>query len=244
MNSRATRLHRGLALEHVLDHLRDAGRAAVRCSCARLQARACRACGRASPRAGRAPTSWVVNALVDATPISGPALVRTVSSASRVIALPITLQSASVRGAARLGLLEGRERVGRLARLADGDGQVRARRRSGRGSGTRWRARPPPGCAPASRSSACRRGPSASVVPHARMVICVSASHLLGLEVQPSKCTSPSERSTRPRRVSATARGCSWISLCMKCLWPPFSAIIGVQSMRRVARFTGCAARG
>ena len=34
----------------------------------------------------------------------------------------------------------------------------------------------------------------------------------------------------RPRSVSATARGCSWISLSMKCLKPPFSA--GTASSR------------
>src|SRR5216683_3102303 len=36
--------------------------------------------------------------------------------------------------------------------------------------------------------------------------------------------------------VSVSARACSWISLCMKCLWPFFSAMVGVQSMRRTLR--------
>ena len=36
--------------------------------------------------------------------------------------------------------------------------------------------------------------------------------------------------------VSVSARACSWISLCMKCLWPFFSAIVGVHSMRRTLR--------
>ncbi len=40
--------------------------------------------------------NWQVNALVDATPISGPACVISVPDASRVIAEPTTLQIASV----------------------------------------------------------------------------------------------------------------------------------------------------
>src|SRR6266404_2393454 len=40
--------------------------------------------------------NWLVNAFVDATPISGPALVRIVPAASRVIIEPATLQMAIV----------------------------------------------------------------------------------------------------------------------------------------------------
>ncbi len=39
--------------------------------------------------------------------------------------------------------------------------------------------------------------------------------------------------------VSVSARACSWISLCMKCLWPPFSAITGDQSTWRTGRSIG-----
>ena len=42
-------------------------------------------------------TSWVVNAFVEATPISGPACVWIVPCASRVAMLPTTLQIARLR---------------------------------------------------------------------------------------------------------------------------------------------------
>jgi len=49
--------------------------------------------------------SWVVRALVDATPISGPARVSSTSSDSRTIELSATLQTVSVdRYPARLAL--------------------------------------------------------------------------------------------------------------------------------------------
>jgi hypothetical protein len=52
-----------------------------------------------------------------------------------------------------------------------------------------------------------------------------------------SRLTSSRSRSTRPTRVSATARGCSWISFSMKCLKPPFSACIADQVMILGSRF-------
>ena len=76
-------------------------------------------------------------------------------------------------------------------------------------------------------------------VPQATIWILVSFCTSLVSRWQPSRKTSPSSMLARPRMVSVSARACSWISLCMKCLWPPFSAIIGVQSMRRVGRLAG-----
>ena len=55
--------------------------------------------------------------------------------------------------------------------------------------------------------------------------------------------TSPCSSEARPRIVSATARGCSKISLCMKCLWPSFSAATALHSIRRGARCTGSPSR-
>ncbi len=46
-------------------------------------------------------TNWDVNAFVDATPISGPACVYTVPSASRVAMLPTTLQIATLLAPSR-----------------------------------------------------------------------------------------------------------------------------------------------
>src|SRR5271166_4351342 len=46
-----------------------------------------------------------------------------------------------------------------------------------------------------------------------------------------SRKTLPVSRETRPNVVSRTARGCSKISLSMKCLKPPFSAMMGSHVM-------------
>ena len=59
-------------------------------------------------------------------------------------------------------LLDRRQGVGRLAGLGDGEDQVFAVDHAGRGSGTRWRAPPRPGCGPGSRSCTGRRGRRAS----------------------------------------------------------------------------------
>ena len=65
-----------------------------------------------------------MNALVEATPISGPACVYTVPSVSRVAMLPTTLQMARLDTAVPLGLTKGRQRVGGFARLGDDDGEL------------------------------------------------------------------------------------------------------------------------
>ena len=63
-----------------------------------------------------------MNALVEATPISGPACVYTVPSASRVAMLPTTLQMAMLARPS-LRLAQRCERVGRFAGLRDDDRQ-------------------------------------------------------------------------------------------------------------------------
>ena len=65
-----------------------------------------------------------MKALVEATPISGPACVSSEPAASRVSIEPCTLQIAMAERAARLGLAEGGQRVGRLAGLGDRDASV------------------------------------------------------------------------------------------------------------------------
>ena len=78
-----------------LDLVRDA-RELLHQSCARLRREACRAPGRDDSAISMSAVSWQVKALVEATPISGPACVKIVPSASRVIIEPTTLQMASV----------------------------------------------------------------------------------------------------------------------------------------------------
>ena len=46
-------------------------------------------------------------------------------------------------------------------------------------------------------------------------------------------------RSSRPRSVSSSARGCSKISFSMKCLYPAFSAMTGDQEIFLGRRLTG-----
>ena len=106
-------------------------------------------------------------------------------------------------------------------------GTGRARRRAGRGSGTRSRARPRPGCARAPRSSAARRGRRATGAAGDDDDAARATARTSSGSSTPSSVTSPCSSEARPRIVSATARGCSKISLCMKCLWPSFSAATG-----------------
>jgi hypothetical protein len=69
--------------------------------------------------------SWVVKALVEATPISGPARVMKRRSDSRTRLDSGTLQMASVfEVAERLGVAQGGQRVGGFAGLRNGDEQA------------------------------------------------------------------------------------------------------------------------
>ncbi len=69
--------------------------------------------------------SWVVKALVEATPISGPARVMKRRAHSRTMADSGTLQMARVLVMAkRLGVAQGGQRVGGFAGLRDGDDQL------------------------------------------------------------------------------------------------------------------------
>ena len=63
--------------------------------------------------------SWQVKALVEATPISGPAKVGSTMSASRAMELSGTLTMAMVVWPLRLGIAQRRQRVGGFARLRD-----------------------------------------------------------------------------------------------------------------------------
>ena len=68
--------------------------------------------------------SWQVNALVEATPISGPASVGSTASLSRAIVEVGTLTTDSDVLPLRLGVAQRRQRVGGLARLRDEDRQI------------------------------------------------------------------------------------------------------------------------
>ena len=52
----------------------------------------------------------------------------------------------------------------------------------------------------------------------------------------PKAASSRRPLATRSCSVSATARGCSWISLSMKCRYCPFSAASADSSLSRTAR--------
>jgi hypothetical protein len=93
-----------------------------------------------------------VNALVDATPISGPACVINVPEASRVITDPTTLQIANVLEPVQLGFALRRDRIGRLAGLRNHHRQHVGWTQSDRDNGTRFRNPLPRESAPAFRS--------------------------------------------------------------------------------------------
>ena len=164
-------------------------------------------------------------ALVDATPISGPGVgvERAVRRArDRRVDHVADRQH---RGAARSRLLDRRQRVGGLALLARSRRPDRRGRPPDRGSGTRWPGRPRTGCAPAL---------SIRNLPTRRRVVRRAAREQhdapRGLRVSSSKpsrsASSRLEHAGAPRSVSAIARGCSWISLSMKCL---IAALLGLR---------------
>ena len=75
-------------------------------------------------RAQAIATSWQVNALVEATPISGPASVGARTSASRAMLEVGTLTTATRARALLLGVAQRGQRVGGLAGLRDEDRQA------------------------------------------------------------------------------------------------------------------------
>ena len=92
-------------------------------------------------RAGRGRVSWAVKALVEATPISGPALVVMVPAALRVMAAPTTLQIANVFAPLAMSSFWAARVSAGFAGLGDEEAEVGGGGDGGRGSGTRWRSR-------------------------------------------------------------------------------------------------------
>ena len=88
-----------------------------------VSAKACREPGRDASASSSSAVSWPVNALVEATPISGPACVKIVPAASRVTMEPTTLQIAIVFAPFCLGFALGGQRVGGFTGLADANDQ-------------------------------------------------------------------------------------------------------------------------
>ena len=82
-------------------------------------------------------------------------------------------------------------------------------------------------------SAACQ------LVPQAMILIDVNSRNCFGEMSISSRKMRPLSWPTRPSSVSRTARGCSKISLSMKCLYPPFSAMIGSQRMCETWRLIG-----
>ena len=119
----------------------------------------------------------------------------------------------------RLRGLHRGERVERLAGLAHGDDEIVRRRRPARGSGPRCRSRPSRECARAARPSSARpspRGSSCRTRRSRRARCCFASSAVTPISSRDRR------RPRRDRRGRAaclrSARGCSWISLSMKCL--------------------------
>ena len=77
------------------------------------------------------------------------------------------------------------------------------------------------------------------LVPQAMIFTCRKLANSSGRISISSRKMRPVSWPTRPSVVSRTARGCSKISLSMKCLYPPFSAMMGSHRMCEIWRFTG-----
>src|SRR5439155_497532 len=87
---------------------------------------------------------------------------------------------------------------------------------------------------PRARRSTRDLPPSAAcdAVPHATNEIRgIARTNASSIRTLLSKTTRPVDRSTRPRSESEIARGCSWISLSMKCLYPDFAAAMGSRAI-------------
>ena len=72
---------------------------------------------------------------------------------------------------------------------------------------------------------ACQLVPQATIFTSRKFLNSCSVMSISSRKTLPVSCE------MRPSRVSRTARGCSKISFCMKCLKPPFSAMMGSQVM-------------
>src|SRR5271170_2864272 len=83
-------------------------------------------------------------------------------------------------------------------------------------------------------SAACQLVPHATILTFLKLRNSSSEISILSRNTCPVSCE------ILPSSVSRTARGCSKISFCMKCLKPPFSAMIGSQVTCCGCRFTGC----
>ena len=186
--------------------------------------------------------SCVVKALVEATPISGPARVSMTSSDSRTSELSGTLQIASVRQVARLRApgaappaCRRSRRTARWSRTASSAAPA------GCGSGIRWRCRPRTGgladLLDEVARHAGRRGSSCRRRRYARAAVRLNTSVAAG----PNAASSSRPLATRSCSVSATARGCSWISFSMKWRYWPFSAASATSSLSRTGRSTAVA---
>ncbi len=106
------------------------------------------------------PASWVVKALVEATPISGPARVRNSAWTGGSSRFPARCRSpAYARGPSFLGVVQRGQSIGGFAGLRNGDHQRVGIGHAGRGNDIRWRF---PRC------RECRRSLPASSAPPAR----------------------------------------------------------------------------
>jgi hypothetical protein len=72
--------------------------------------------------------------------------------------------------------------------------------------------------------------PAWAAVPQAVMMIFLMRLASSGVRLSCGRRIRPASKSTRPARVSVSARTCSWISFCMKWRYSPFSAEIGSQA--------------
>jgi hypothetical protein len=109
-------------------------------------------------------------------------------------------------------------------------------------TGSRWRNSLASSTSTGSRASCSimsrPESPACQLVPQATTTSRSTSFTQAGSRSMPSRTTSPSSSETLPRMVSVTARGCSKISLCMKCLCPSFSAATALHSILRGFRVT------
>ena len=112
---------------------------------------------RPPPAPGRpAPTSCAVNALVLATPISGPATVSSTASLSRAMRAFRHVQDRQHVLPLLAHVAQRRQRIGRLARLRHQQAQPARAAAAACDSGTRWRRRRRSECAPSPRTTSAR----------------------------------------------------------------------------------------
>src|SRR5471032_2152601 len=185
------------------------------------------------------PTNCVVNALVEATPISVPACVKNASLVNRTIALEATLQTASVCLCPSACACFKAASVSAVSP----DCEITTTKARGFGTDSRYRyslaISTCVGIFATDSSQYFAVIPAYELVPHARI-------STLSISAKTSAASAPNNSAEKRLVcgiVSVIARGCSKISFCIKCRYGPSSTAPPYAATTRTSRSEGIPSR-